>query len=283
MTANPNINDVFGFNQGFDEYIDSQMVWPWMDPDPDAPDDAKQNKATSGGLLATANEVFDRAFDLVKKFPGKPYFVQLNIMGMHRSGPPIRSEYERSFEGERDGAYLRKLRQTSHDVGKFIDRWLAEPGLEDTLLVIPSDDGEGLRDHPGIPGSWGHGLMLYESHLRVPLVFYHSKGGLGSGVVVEQAVRVMDVFPTLADLFGFDIASRVDGVSLSPAMRKPGIPLALPELFVAETYREPAKEAAALERYLRRWEKKHPKAKPIVSKELPEKVNEQLRALGYIE
>jgi arylsulfatase A-like enzyme len=335
VTANPNINEVFGFNQGFDAYVDSQMVWPWMDVDPKATGGAKQKKATEAGQLATANEVFDKAFELVKEHRGKPYFVQLNIMEMHHWGPSLRAEYAQGFDGKRDGGYLRKVRQVSRDVGDFIDEWLAQPELEDTLVVVLSDHGEGLADHEGIPGSQGHGRMLYETHLRVPLVFYHSKGGLGSGLVVEQPVRVMDVFPTLADLFGFEVSPKVDGVSLRPAMAKPDAKLALPKRFVAETYFKNAnkqsvyspqwnfyknmdqwasgddwpgmdpkelqrarareqgsrtnqigahpEEAVALEAFLREWEKKHPKAEPIVPEEVPETVNEQLRALGYIE
>ena len=33
ITANPNINTVFNFHQGFEDYEDSSVIWPWMMPE----------------------------------------------------------------------------------------------------------------------------------------------------------------------------------------------------------------------------------------------------------
>lgn len=240
VTANPNINAVFGFDQGFDEYVDSRRIWPWMKVDAQA--SGGQQKATYPGQLMTAKQVFGHVWEWMKTHPKGPYFVQLNIMEMHGWGPRIRDELKGSFEGERDSHYLEKLRQASVDVGAFVDRWLSTEGLADTLLVITSDHGEGLSDHPGIRNSHGHGLTLYETQLHVPLILYHSKGGLGRGIVIEQPVRNMDIMPTLADLFGFALDRDLDGVSLKPAIVHPGRRVALPEFFVSETYFQEAKK-----------------------------------------
>lgn len=240
VTANPNTNSVFGFDQGFDEYVDSRRIWPWMKVDADAPDG--QKKTTYPGQLMTARQVFEHVWEWLKTHPDGPYFVQLNIMEMHGWGPRIRDEFKGRFEGKRDPRYLEKLRQASVDVGAFMQRWLSTEGLRDTLLVIASDHGEGLSDHPGIRNSRGHGLTLYETQLHVPLLFYHSEGALGRGIVVEQPVRNMDIMPTLADLFGFELDRKVDGVSLKPAIMHPDRRVALPELFVSETYFQEAEK-----------------------------------------
>lgn len=242
VTANPNINAVFGFDQGFDDYIDSQRIWPWMNGDPSSEGGGKQQKTTYPGQLMPATGVFKRAFELVEKHPTGPYFVQINIMEMHGWGPRVRDELKGSFQGEKDGAYLSKLRQASIDVGAFVDHWLSQPGFEDTLLVITSDHGEGLSDHPSVDNAHGHGLVLYETQLHVPLILYHSKGALGSGVVIQQPVRLMDLFPTLAGLLGFEVKRRIDGVSLKPAITAPGTDIDLPDFFVAETYFQDAKK-----------------------------------------
>ncbi len=240
VTANPNINAVFGFDQGFDAYVDSRRIWPWMKTDdPDA-----EEKATYPGQLMSAVEVFDQLWELLRARPRGPYFVQLNIMEMHGWGPRIRPELEEAFRDAKDGAYLAKLRQASIDAGAFFDRWLSTEGLEDTLIVITSDHGEGLSDHPGVHNSQGHGLTLYETQLHVPLILNHSRGALGRGVVVEQPVRLLDLHPTLLDLFGFETDREVDGTSLRPAIADPGSPLPMPELFVAETYFQKAEKQA---------------------------------------
>jgi len=238
VTANPNINAVFGFDQGFDAYVDSRRIWPWMkDDDADA-----RKKATYPGQLMPATEVFEHVWRLLQKHPEGPYFIQLNIMEMHGWGPRIRDELQDAFEGEKDAQYLAKLRQASIDVGAFVSRWLSTEALEDTLLVITSDHGEGLSDHPGIENAHGHGLTLYETQLRVPLILYHSKGVLGRGVVIERPVRLMDLHPTLVDLFGFEVDRDIDGVSLRPVITDPGSDIPLPELFVAETYFQDAEK-----------------------------------------
>ena len=242
VTANPNINAVFGFDQGFDAYIDSQRIWPWMKSDLGEESTSKAAKATYPGQLMPATGVFEQALELIDKHPTGPYFMQINIMEMHGWGPPVREELQGTFQAHKDGAYLDKLRQASIDVGAFVDRWMAQPGFEDTLLVITSDHGEGLSDHPDVDNAHDHGLVLYESQLHVPLILYHSKGALGSGVVIEQPVRIMDIFPTIADLLGFGVKRRIDGVSLKDAITKPGSGVDLPPFFVAETYFQEAKK-----------------------------------------
>jgi tetratricopeptide (TPR) repeat protein len=90
---------------------------------------------------------------------------------------------------------------------------LAERGMLDkTLVVIAGDHGEGLGDKV----ETGHGVFLYEETLRIPLIF-HDRAVFRSARVVESAVRLVDVAPTILDVIGLKAeAAGMQGQSLVP-------------------------------------------------------------------
>jgi arylsulfatase A-like enzyme/Flp pilus assembly protein TadD len=77
-----------------------------------------------------------------------------------------------------------------------------------TLVVLTSDHGEGLGDH----GEQTHGLLAYESTLRVPLIFY-APALFGPSVMLHPAGHV-DVLPTVLDFLGLEIPAGLPGKSL---------------------------------------------------------------------
>jgi len=303
VTANPNINTHFGFNQGFDHYVDSRRVYGWMEGGEDAEARKAQNR--------TAREVFRTAIDAMGPTPKPPYYMQLNIMEMHNPGPPLRPQFIGTFDGKvrkGHGAYAAALRQVSVDIKGFVDELTAMPGMDDTLFIFASDHGEGLSDHPAIPAAYSHGYVLYESNVIVPLIFYHHLNGIGEREVREK-VQLLDLAPTILDLLGVAIPKQMEGLSLENLMTGQGPKPALPEYIVTETlFRENNKlgvysdswkyfetldgqqgtapreiqekginengaatnqlaqqgiEAAKMETYLRNWEVAHPKTKAV--------------------
>ena len=322
VTANPNINSVFGFDQGFDRYADSNRVWPWMKRD------EEQQRARRGNLMP-ANDVFETALELAREAGPPPYYLQLNIMEMHTYGARVREEYADHFGDVKNARYLNALRQVSADIGAFVERLGKTPGFEHTLLALTSDHGEGLDDHPGIPGAAYHGNVLYESQLHVPWILYDSAGALPAGRVVKRPVRNLEIAPTLADIVGLAPLEPAHGISLLPLLDDPEAEVALPENFVAETYfrkndkigvystswkyfehrddwrglnpRELQKKggeergaetdelpehpdiAGELDRHLTAWESLYPKIPPTTDIDISPEETEQLKALGYID
>ena len=82
--------------------------------------------------------------------------------------------------------------------------------LDNTILVITADHGEGLLDH----GLLGHGATLYEEVIHVPLLVV-PPGGV-SRMDVERPVSLLDVAPTLLDAAGIAAPSSFEGHSLRP-------------------------------------------------------------------
>jgi len=80
------------------------------------------------------------------------------------------------------------------------------------VLVLTGDHGEGLGDH----GELDHGLLLYDSTLLVPMIWW----GPGRFDAGERAglPRLIDVAPTLLELAGADSLPDIQGVSLVPSL-----------------------------------------------------------------
>jgi len=93
---------------------------------------------------------------------------------------------------------------------------LEERGLlDETLVVVAGDHGEGLGDKV----ERGHGIFLYEETLRVPLLLF-DREVFRRPLVVESAVRLIDVAPTVLELLGLEReAAGMQGKSLVPWIR----------------------------------------------------------------
>jgi arylsulfatase A-like enzyme len=109
--------------------------------------------------------------------------------------------------------YALEVESVDRAVGELLDG-LRERGLYDSsLIVFTSDHGEGLGEH----GSVGHGRLLYDELLHVPLMI---KLPLGDPRRSElQAVaggfaRHVDLVPTLAQLLDLDAFPGAQGRSL---------------------------------------------------------------------
>jgi uncharacterized sulfatase len=78
-----------------------------------------------------------------------------------------------------------------------------------------SDNGFHLGDHGGL---WSK-LSAFEASTHVPLIF--AGAGVPHGVVVTTPVELLDVYPTIVDLCGYDRPSGLQGVSLLSIMKNP--------------------------------------------------------------
>ncbi len=100
-------------------------------------------------------------------------------------------------------------------VGKVIDK-LKETGLDkNTIIVFTSDHGYHLGEH----GHWQK-QTLFEDATRVPLIF-SGPGIKKQRKAVESPVELVDIYPTLMDLTGFDTPTFVSGKSLTPIFDDP--------------------------------------------------------------
>ena len=82
--------------------------------------------------------------------------------------------------------------------------------LDNTLVIITSDHGEGLGEH----ALFMHGESLYRTEIRVPLLILMPK--LRPAVtVVRETVSLRDLPATVIDLVGLENGSPFPGRSLA--------------------------------------------------------------------
>lgn len=102
-------------------------------------------------------------------------------------------------------------------IGRLFDELERRGILDDTLVILTSDHGEGLGEHDLI----GHGRSLYDQETRVPLLMFLPHGTRG-GETVGEAVSLRDLPATVLDVLGVD-ASAFPGSSLAgrPSQESP--------------------------------------------------------------
>ncbi|MFM1921458.1 MAG: hypothetical protein RLZZ303_3092 [Candidatus Hydrogenedentota bacterium] len=259
-TANPNLNTLFNFHQGFDKYIDTQVVFHWMR------DQAPGKDVRGPSPLPGAPALFGEALAWAQAQPEPQqarHFIQLNLMEVHEwyaadSYSMRRAPYNEMFRQgtqydrwtthpnrrQRWHRYLQMARQLTDDLGDFVAKLSVLPGWQDTLFVFLSDHGEGLESHIGVDRGEMHGFLLYESNVVVPLVLYHP-AWQPKVSRVKQPMRLLDVMPTVLDLAGVPKPDPIEGVSLYPVIAGEAEQVALPPLFVAETAWYPKYEKLA--------------------------------------
>lgn len=84
-----------------------------------------------------------------------------------------------------------------------------------TAVMVLSDHGETLFEREW---TMDHGTRPYEEQARVPMML-HIPGDRSSGLRVVDQVSLLDVVPTLLDVFGFDPPDGLEGRSLLPLAR----------------------------------------------------------------
>jgi tetratricopeptide (TPR) repeat protein len=103
---------------------------------------------------------------------------------------------------------------------------------EDALILVAGDHGEGLFEH----GEGRHGLLTYQSTLRVPLLV--QAPGAESGRVVDVPVQVADIGPTKDPDERNDLAPNDPGVGAD-------LDVALADLLAAWAEGDATSEATA--------------------------------------
>jgi arylsulfatase A-like enzyme len=83
-------------------------------------------------------------------------------------------------------------------IGKFMDDLSARGILDNTLVIVTADHGEGFLDHGRLFHS---GDLVYDELMRVPLIMRYPKV-IPPGTSIDEQVRLIDVMPTVLEVTG---------------------------------------------------------------------------------
>ncbi|MEZ4319678.1 MAG: sulfatase [Myxococcota bacterium] len=202
VTANPNLNEVFGFGQGFEGYLEGTELW-----------------RLGGRSKVNGRQLLGRAMPMLAELrdPERPFYGQFLFTDAH--GPSTVKPLEVApYEdgGSRAVAEYRAMLHRLDMSVQVLEGSLAHQGItrENTIFVMVSDHGEGLgepsyNDH-------GHGRFTYPATVRMPWIVWGQ--GVAEGHRVSGVASQIDVMPTLTALAGVQGYSG-DGRSWAAAVR----------------------------------------------------------------
>src|SRR5262249_57146760 len=117
----------------------------------------------------------------------------------------VRASTERTATVEE--RYDGEVRYADAQIARVL-AWLDAHALRDrTVVVVAGDHGEGLGDH----GERTHGMLLYDSTLRVPLIV--AAPGHGAATVAET-VSLSEIAPTILRAVGLPPPAGLTGRDL---------------------------------------------------------------------
>lgn len=168
---------------------------------------------------------------------GRPFFAFLNYFDAHtpylmppggeyRFGRPPANAHELATLQEFDNrlrtsvtdddvalardAYDDLIAHLDAEIGRLFDELESRGILDNTIIILTSDHGEGLGEH----GLIGHGRSLYDTETRVPLLVFLPQSA-HAGQVVDRAASLRDIPATVVDLLNLETESPFPGASLS--------------------------------------------------------------------
>jgi choline-sulfatase len=134
-----------------------------------------------------------------------PYFVWIHLYDPHDPYEPP-PPYSRTYK---DHLYDGEIAYADSALSGFVKYLKSREWYDNSLLIVVGDHGEGLGEHHEDT----HGIFLYDSTTRVPLIL-KLPGDADAGRVVHSQVRTTDILPTVLDLLHVPEPVRLDGGSL---------------------------------------------------------------------
>ena len=228
VSSNAHISESFGYGRGFDafHYVPVNL--------------------RNGGPMQVPESVLSGIEDFFETERTAPFFAYWHFLPPHAPydpPPPFPDKYADylpdtsvSRQMWKDSGRLRFWDYNQKEIQSLIDLYdsslnymdsvleriygeLERSGaLDETLWIVLSDHGEAFGEHKSLQ----HSSYVYQELIHVPLLMRFPGGG-GSSPQGRQRistpVSLVDLFPTLVDLYDLDAPPSPSGFSLLPLLR----------------------------------------------------------------
>ncbi len=178
------LNSSFGLNRGFDTYQDQ-----FANQDHERP----------------AGDVNRAAFAWLDQQKDNPVFLFMHYYDAHDEYAPP-EPFASSFN---EDPYSGEIAYTDHCIGEVVAKLKSLGMYDSSLIIVTGDHGEMLGEH----GELTHMYFIYQSALKVPLVF--KLPGSGAGQQIDDLAGIIDIVPTVCDLVGVDAPAGIEGQNLA--------------------------------------------------------------------
>lgn len=151
----------------------------------------------------------DEALAWLERNRGRRFFLWVHLFEPH-------APHGDASDGRpADVRYDDEVAEADTQVGRLV------AGLGDaiasTILVLAGDHGEAFGEH----GEVGHGVFVYDTTLRVPLIIAGPEVPVRS---IPDPVSLVDVAPTVITLLNMRRTFAPDGVDLTPSFKGEAVP-----------------------------------------------------------
>jgi arylsulfatase A-like enzyme/Flp pilus assembly protein TadD len=184
------LDSQFGLNQGFDTYYDHFNL-------------GRSREVHLDEIERRGDQVVDFALEWLESHRQKPFFIWVHLYDPHAPYDPP-EPYARVY---RDHPYDGEIAFADAQVGRLFDYLKRQHLYENSLVVLASDHGESLGEH----GEKTHGFFVYNATLHVALIM-RIPGDRPR--VVQQAVSLVDVMPTVLQALNIPLPGRIQGQGL---------------------------------------------------------------------
>jgi arylsulfatase A-like enzyme/Tfp pilus assembly protein PilF len=175
---------------------------------------AKRGESRLGSMQRRGEETVTRALDWLEKNHHGPVFLWVHIWDAHDPYDPPSPLKERYANAPYDGC----IAYVDATVGKLL-AGLRSTGIYDgALIAVMSDHGESLGDH----GENTHGVFLYDSTIRVPLLIKFPEAKFAGRRVATRA-SLVDVAPTLLKATQAPVPAAMQGQPLLSLIGAKGV------------------------------------------------------------
>ena len=196
----------FGLAQGFDTYDDQ------IPRDPNATERLEAERPASAVIDNALAWLTNRSQVSSLKSQGaspqppalspKPFFVWVHLYDPHAPyNPPA------EFRARTSTPYDGEIAYADSQLTRLLDALRARGAMDHTIVIVAGDHGEGLGEH----GERTHGMLVYDSTLRVPLVI----AAPGHAPAInDEAVSLVDLAPTILRAAGINHPDAMKGRDL---------------------------------------------------------------------
>ncbi len=175
----------------------------------------EENLRKPGGLYPRANTMLPALTPKIIESSAGPVFAFAHLLDAHSPYTSVRSD------GTKFQNYLAELGFVDAQLRDLKTQLIRKRLWNRTVLVIYSDHGEAFGEH----GLTFHGQALYDELLRVPLII---RTPSRAARVVDTPVSLVDLGPTILDLFGLETPPQSMGQTLVPLVRGDEVTLTRP-------------------------------------------------------
>lgn len=168
----------------------------------------------------SAAETTTEGLAFLERVDGERFFLWLHYFDPH-------APYE-VLEGEESGSgavgrYDAEVARSALEVERFLGEVAVRGLLGRTAIILAADHGEEFGDH----GATHHGQALYEESTHIPLVVLLPSG---DSKVISTPVSLLDLAPTILDLYGLESATPDSwkGRTLAPYIMGTAVPRPFP-------------------------------------------------------